>query len=278
MERYTSQEITTIAPLTGWPNAGLKEIFTYKSLIWLFAKRNFTSQYRQMSLGPLWSILKPLFDMIIFTIVFGKVAALPSEGMPYAIFAYSALIPWSYFAEMTQTASGSLVNELHLISKVYFPRIVIPLSTVVMRLFDLFVSILILILMMLYYQVEFTWKILFFPGYIALAMVLGLGLGLWLATIAVRFRDVKNVTLYGLQVLKFATPVLYSAVLIPEKWTFIYQLNPMFWVVEGFRWCFLGTKNPFQWQIGFEVLIAVLLLVSGAFVFWRNERSIVDWL
>jgi lipopolysaccharide transport system permease protein len=268
----------TIAPPSGWIHLGLREVWEYHDLIWSFAVRNLRTRYRQMALGPFWSILSPLIDMIIFGTIFGSIAKLPSDGVPYSIFAYTALIPWGYFSGVTTAAASSLVSEMDVISKIYFPRLVIPFSNVLSLLFDLLISLLILLGMIFFYHFPFTWKLLLIPAYLLLAAIFGLGIGLWLATLAVRFRDVRNLASYGLQVFKFVTPVVYSAVLIPTQWQFLYRLNPMYWVIEGFRWMFLGTSQPPDLMIMVSVMIALLLFVSGMFVFRRTERTVVDWL
>jgi lipopolysaccharide transport system permease protein len=267
-----------IAPLKGWRHLGLREIWEYRDLVWSFATRNFWVRYRQMALGPLWSILSPLIDMIIFSTLFGGLAKLPSEGVPYSIFAYTALIPWGYFAGITNASAGSLVSEMDVISKIYFPRLVIPFSNVLSLLFDTLISLVILLGMILFFHFPLTWKLLLAPAFLLLAAATGLGIGLWLATLAVRYRDVRNLASYGLQILKFATPVVYSVSLIPEKWQVLYRLNPMFGVVEGFRWIFLGIGEPPDPTLWISGLIAVALLVSGMFVFRSTERTIVDWL
>ena len=267
-----------IAPLKGWTHLGLREVWEYRDLIWSFATRNFRVRYRQMALGPLWSILSPLIDMVIFSAIFGGLAKLPSEGVPYSIFAYAGLIPWGYFSGITNAAAGSLVSEMDVISKIYFPRLVIPFSNVLSLLFDTVISLFILLGMVLYFHMPLTWRLMLVPAYLALAAVAGLGIGLWMATLAVRYRDVRNLAGYGLQVLKFVTPVVYSASLIPEKWQVLYRLNPVYWVVEGFRWIFLGTGEAPNLMIGISGALAVLLLITGMYVFQRTERTIVDWL
>ena len=269
---------TTIAPPRGWAQLGLREIWEYRDLIWEFASRNFRVRYRQMALGPLWSILKPIIDMVIFATIFGSLANLPSDGVPYSVFAYTALIPWGYFAGITSASASSLVHEMDVISKIYFPRMVIPLSNVLSLLFDTAISLIILTVMVLFYNFSLSWRLLLIPLFLLIAALTGLGIGLWLATIAVRYRDVRNLADYGLQVLKFLTPVVYSAALIPERWQTIYQLNPIYWVVEGFRWIFLGTGKTPNLMFGISSLLAVSILITGMFVFRRTEQTIVDWL
>jgi lipopolysaccharide transport system permease protein len=268
----------TITPLKGWNQLDLREVWEYRDLVWSFATRNFRVRYRQMALGPLWSILSPLIDMVLFSAIFGGLAKLPSGGVPYSIFAYTALIPWGYFSGITNAAAGSLVSEMDVISKIYFPRLVIPFSNVVSLLFDMAISLLILLGMVAYFHYALTWRILLVPAYLLLAAVTGLGIGLWLATLAVRYRDVRNLAGYGLQILKFITPVVYSASLIPDRWQTVYRLNPVYWVVEGFRWIFLGTGQAPTLMIALSGLLALLLLITGMAVFRRTERTIVDWL
>ena len=268
----------TIVPLKGWTQLDLHEVWEYRDLIWSFATRNFHVRYRQMALGPLWSILSPLVDMVLFSVLFGNLAKLPSEGVPYPIFTYTALVPWGYFSSITIAVTGSLVSEMDVISKIYFPRLVIPFANILSLLFDTAISLLILLGMIFSFHIPLTWRLLFIPAYLILAAVTGLGIGLWLATLAVRYRDVRNVAGYGLQVLKFVTPVVYSATLIPEKWQTLYRLNPMYWVAEGFRWAVLGAGQAPDRMIGVSCLMAVLMVISGMFVFRRTERTIVDWL
>ncbi len=274
----TRAAYVSITPPRGWTQLGLREVWEYRDLVWTFATRNFRVRYRQMALGPLWSILSPLIDMVVFGSIFGTLANLPSEGVPYSIYAYTALIPWGYFSRITNASAGSLVSEMDVISKIYFPRLIIPISYVISLLFDMAISLLILIGMILYFRFTLTWKILLVPLYLLFAATVGLGIGLWLATFAVRYRDVRNLANYGLQVMKFVTPVVYSASLVSEEWQFLYHLNPMFWVVEGFRWMFLGTGDGPTSMIMISILFTILLLITGIFVFRRTERTIVDWL
>ena len=278
LSNQTKLKKVTITAPQGWTQLGLKEVWEYKDLIWQFAARNFRTRYRQMALGPLWSILKPLIDMVIFSTIFGTLADLPSDGIHYPIFSYSALIPWGYFAGITIATASSLVHEMDVISKIYFPRMVIPFSNVLSLLFDTLISLIILLVMTLYFDFPISLRFFTLPLYLLFAALTGLGIGMWLATIAVRYRDVRNLADYGMQVMKFLTPVVYSAVLIPSRWQFLYRLNPMYWVVEGFRWIFLGTGQAPTLMIGLPLILTVVVLISGMFVFRRTERTIVDWL
>jgi lipopolysaccharide transport system permease protein len=267
-----------IQPTNGWGSLGLHELWQYRELLWFLTWRNIKARYRQMALGPLWIIIQPLVSMVIFSVIFGALAKLPSDGLPYPLFTYTALLPWTYFANAAKSSVGSLVSQMGVISKVYFPRLVVPISAVLSGLVDLAMSFLILLGMMAFYGFTPSWNILILPCYILLATATALGVGLWNATLAVRFRDLQFATQYGLQVWMYATPVAYTANLVPESWQWLYQLNPMYWVIEGFRWALLGTGQPPQLQVLIPVGLVLLLLISGAFVFRRTERTIVDLL
>jgi lipopolysaccharide transport system permease protein len=267
-----------IQPTRGWGKLALHEVWEYRELLWFLTSRDIKGRYRQMALGPLWIVIKPLIHMVIFSVIFGGLAKLPSEGLPYPIFTYTAILPWTYFAGAASASVGSLVSQMHVISKVYFPRLVVPFSAVLSGLVDLFVSFIVLLGMMAYYGFVPNLAVLALPLYILLAMATALGVGLWGATLAVRFRDLQFAIMYGIQVWMYATPVAYTAKLIPERWQLLYQLNPLYWVVEGFRWALLGKGQPPQLLMLIPVGFVVLLLISGAFVFRRTERTIVDLL
>jgi lipopolysaccharide transport system permease protein len=270
--------ILDIKPTRGWGSLDLHEIWQYRELLWLFTWRNIKGSHRQKALGPLWIILQPLFNMVIFSLIFGYVAKLPSDGIPYPIFTYTALLPWTYFSTSAQGAVNSLVGQMGVISKVYFPRLVVPLAAIIGGLINFVISFVILLGMMVFYGIAPRWAILTLPFYLLLAMATALTVGLWNATLAVRFRDVQDISSYILRVWMYATPVAYSASLIPERWQLLYQLNPMYWVVEGFRWALLGTGQPPQPLMLVPTGFVLLLLIIGAFVFRRTERTIVDLL
>jgi lipopolysaccharide transport system permease protein len=268
--------VTVIQPARGWSSLALHELWQYRGLLWILTWRDIKSRYRQMALGPLWIILIPLVNMVIFSIIFGKLARLPSEGLPYPIFTYTALLPWTYFSEAANGSVGSLLRSMNLISKVYFPRLIVPISAVLSGLVDLAISFLVLLGMMACYGFAPPLAVLILPLYVVLAMATALSVGLWNTNLAVRFRDLRFATTYGLQVWLYATPVAYSASLIPERWQILYQLNPMYWVIEGFRWVLLGKGQPPQPLMLVPVGLVLFLLLSGAFVFRRMERTIVD--
>lgn len=270
--------VTIIQPTRGWSSLALHELWQYRELLWILTWRDIKARYRQMALGPLWIILKPLVNMVIFSLIFGQLAKLPSDGLPYPIFTYTALLPWTYFSGATKASASSLLSYMHLISKVYFPRLVVPISAVLSGLVDLAISFLVLLGMMTYYGFAPSLALLLLPLYLLLAAVTALGVGLWSAALTVRFRDLSFVVGYGLSAWMYATPVAYSASLIPQRWRILYQLNPMYWVIEGFRRALLGTGQPPQLLMLVPVSFVLLLLLSGAFVFRRTERTIVDLL
>jgi len=231
-----------------------------------------------MALGPLWVLLNPVIYMIIFSLVFGGLAKLPSDGVPYPLFTFTALLPWHYFFDGVNWSVNSLVSQKNVMSKIYFPRIILPLSGILSALIDLAVAFLVLIVLMIYYGIAPSWHIWALPIYVLFAGATGLSVGLWCATVAVRFRDIQFAIQYGLNAFMYATPVAYSASLIPERWLWLYQLNPMYWVIEGWRWSLLGTGQPPQIYMLFSILIVVFLLISGLYIFRHQERTIADWI
>ena len=267
-----------IQPTRGWGSLGLRDIWDFRELLYLLTWREVKGGYRQMAFGPLWMIVSPLIQMVIFSMLFGVVFKLPSDGVPYPVFTYVALLPWLLFASAARSAAGSLVSQQQLIAKVYFPRLIIPVSQVVSALVDFATSFVILLGMMLVYRIVPGWRVLVLPAYLLLAIVTALAVGLWLATVAVKFRDVLIVLGFVISAAQYATPVAYSASLIPAKWQWLYNLNPMTVVVEGFRWSLLGTgRGPMP----ADLLVAgtmVLLMITGAYYFRRTERTIVDTL
>ena len=267
-----------IKPTRGWSSLGLADVWNSRELLWFLTLRDIKGRYRQMALGPFWIIIKPLVHMVVFSVLFGRLARLPSDELPYTVFTYTAILPWNYFSGAASASVGSLVSRMHVISKVYFPRLVVPISEVLSGLLDLSISFIILLGMMTYYGIVPSLAVLTLPFYVLLAAATALGVGLWGAATTVRFRDLQYVVSHGLQVWMFATPVAYSAELIPESWFFVYQLNPMYWVVEGFRWALLGSGQPPQLLMLIPVGTVLFLLISGFFVFRRAERTVVDLL
>lgn len=272
------KEIPTvlIQSTSGWSSLGLEDVWKYRELLYFLLWREVKGRYRQMAFGPLWIILTPLINMVIFSVLFGKLAGLPSEGIPYPIFTYVALLPWQFFSDATRRSSGSLVTQQQVISKVYFPRLVIPISTMLSCLVDFMASFIVLAGMMIFYRVHLTWAVLSLPLFLLLAGAAALGVGFWLAGLAVKYHDVSLGVGFGIDVWRYITPVVYSVTIIPEKWRLLYRLNPMTSVIEGFRWALLGTGQAPDWITAITVGMVLLLLFTGAYYFRRTERTIVD--
>ena len=253
-----------------------KDLWRYRELFYFLAWRDLLVRYKQTVIGVAWAVLRPLLTMLALTLVFGKLAKLPSDGVPYPILVFAALLPWHFFASSFSEAGNSLINNSNMISKVYFPRLVIPISAVASAFVDFCASFLVLIAMMLFFRVAPTWAVLSLPLWLLLAAATALGVGLWLASLAVKYHDVALALNFGIEIWKYLTPVAYSITLIPEQWRWLYSLNPMTQVVEGFRWALLGTSQPPNWTTVVSSALVLVLLVTGAFYFRRTERTIVD--
>lgn len=278
MRSRFSNKITRIEPERGWSPINLQELLYYQDLIYLLVWREIKGRYRQMALGPLWIVIQPLMSIAIFSVVFGHFAQIPSDGIPYPIFAYTALLPWQLFATAMSKSASSLVANMNIISKVYFPRMVVPIASVFTGVVDFGISFSILLIMMLFFRTYPTLAIVLLPLYILLAIAIALGVGLWLASLSVRFRDVSFAITYLIQLWFYATPVVYSSSLVPDRWLLLYRLNPMTEVIEGFRWVLLNRGHPPDFLSGVVVLEVLLLVMTGAIVFRRTEGSIVDLL
>ena len=265
-----------IQPTRGWVALRLGEVVAYRELLYFLVWRDLKVRYRQTILGIAWAVLQPLLTMLVFTLFFGRLARVPSDGVPYSLFAYAALVPWTFFATGLAMASNSLVASAHLITKVYFPRLTIPFATVLASLVDFALTFPLLFGLMWYHGVAPTVNVLWLPVFIALAFVTALGVGLWLAALNVEFRDVRHAVPFLTQLWMFATPIAYPSSLLPEKWRAVYALNPMVGVVEGFRWALLGTDTRPGPMIVVSAMAAVALLVAGAFFFRRMERTFAD--
>jgi lipopolysaccharide transport system permease protein len=276
MNSPTAQSPTlVIRPSRGWAGIGWRELWEYRELLYFLVWRDIKVRYKQTALGAAWAIIQPLFTMVVFTVFFGRLAKIPSDGVPYPIWSYAALLPWMYFAQAMNQAANSLVGSANLITKVYFPRLVVPMSAVLSGLLDFAIAFLVLVGMMLYYGFVPTAATLLLPGFLLLALGVSLGVGLWLSALNVEYRDVRYVVPFLTQFWLFATPVVYPSSLLPEPWRTLSGLNPMAGVVEGFRWALLGT-NPPGAMLAVSVLVALGLLVSGAFYFQRVEEGFAD--
>lgn len=273
--RETTQTVF-IRPATGWPSVGLKELWQYRELLYFLAWRDIKVRYKQTALGIGWAIIQPFFIMLVFSIFFGHLAKVPSDGIPYPLFVYCALVPWNLFAHSLTESSSSLVANERLITKIYFPRLIVPISAVLAGLVDFAISFIVLVAMMIYYGVAPGVMALSLPLFVLLAVMTALGAGLWLSALNVRYRDVRYVLTFLTQLWLFATPVAYPSSLVPEPWRAVYGLNPMAGVVEGFRWALLGKAGRPGSLLVVSILVAILMLVSGLFYFRRMEATFAD--
>lgn len=269
-------QVTRVEPSEGWVALNLHELWEYRELLYFFIWRDVKVRYKQTILGASWAIIQPFFTMVVFSLFFGQLAKIPSDGVPYPIFSYAALVPWAFFANGLNRSSRSLVESAPLITKVYFPRLVVPFSSVLAGMADFVPAFLVLLGIMFYYGVVPTINMLWLPAFLLLALVTALGSGLWLAAINVRLRDVNFVVPFLTQLWLFATPIAYPSSLVPEPWRMLYGLNPMLGVVEGFRWALLGTAQTASPILLMSSLIALAFLVGGACYFRRVERTFAD--
>ncbi len=267
--------IITIRPISGWVPIDLKEIWEYRELLQTFVVRDIKVRYKQTALGAAWAVIQPLFMMVVFTLFFGKLAKIPSEGIPYPIFSYAALLPWTLFAEGLSRSTGSMISNAGIMTKVYFPRLIMPISGVISPLVDFAIAFVILLGMMLYFGFYPTVNIIWLPAFILLALATSLGVGLWLSALNVQYRDFQYTLPFIIQLWLFASPVVYPSSLLPEPYRMIYGLNPMAGVIEGFRWALLGTSPPSS-MVAVSVVVVIAILISGAFYFRRMEKTFAD--
>jgi lipopolysaccharide transport system permease protein len=264
-----------IRPPRGWVGLGLDELWAYRELLYFLTWRDIKVRYKQTALGASWAIIQPFCTMLVFSLFFGRLAKIPSDGVPYPIFSYAALVPWTFFATALGQSANSLVGSANLIAKVYFPRLIIPIASTLAGLLDLTIAALVLFGMLAYYQIVPGLAILLLPLFALLALVTALGVGLWLSALNVQYRDVRYIVPFLIQFWMFATPVAYPSSLLGEPWRTLYGLNPMAGVVEGFRWALLGTPPPGR-LILLSAAVALLLLISGALYFRRMEQTFAD--
>jgi lipopolysaccharide transport system permease protein len=268
---------TIIEPSKSWVPLNLKEIWAYRELLVFMVWRDIIVRYKQTLLGATWAIVRPLSSMVVFSLFFGQLANMPSDNLPYPIFNYAGLLPWTFFATGLTRVTSSVVNSSNLIKKVYFPRLIIPLSGVFGGIPDFALAFLVLIGMMVYYGIYPSWaSIIWLPLLLLLASVTALGIGLWMAALNALYRDVGQVVGFIVQLWMFATPVVYPASLLSEPWRTIYGLNPMVGVVEGFRWSLLNSGNPPGLMVLLSTIVSVLILISGLFYFRRMEKTFAD--
>lgn len=270
-----STPTVVIRPARGWASIDLKDLWSYRELFYFLVWRDIKVRYKQTLLGFGWAIIQPLFMMIVFSLFFGTLAKIPSEGIPYPLFNYSALLPWTLFAEGIGRSSSSIISNINLVQKVYCPKLIMPLSGILSPLVDFVIAFFILIGLMIYYGYPATVKVLWLPGFIILAMLTALGVGLWLSAINVKYRDVRYAIPFLIQIWLFASPVVYASSLLPPQYQMVYGINPMAGVIEGFRWALLGAEPP-SYLIAVSVIMVIVILISGAFYFRRCEITFPD--
>ena len=267
---------TTIAPPSSWLDLNLRELWDYRELLYFFVWRDLKVRYKQTAIGAAWAVIQPVFMMAVFSLFFGRLAHVPSDNIPYPIFAFCALLPWQLFAQALTESSNSVVANERLITKVYFPRLVVPISAVLGGLVDFAIAFAILIGLMVFYHVVPGIAIIALPGFILLAVLTALGVGLWLSALNVKYRDVRYTINFIVQFWLFATPVAYPSSIVPERWRAIYGLNPMAGVVEGFRWSLLGTGHAPGAMLWVSIGVVILILTGGLFYFRRMEATFAD--
>ena len=275
-ESEPGSTLIVIAPSRGWVSLKLDEMWAYRELLYFLVWRDVKVRYKQTALGAAWAVIQPLLTMLVFSLFFGRLAKVPSDGIPYPIFSFAALVPWTFFATGLNMSSNSLVGSTNLVQKVYFPRLIIPVATVLAGLVDFAIAMLVLFGMMAWYHMVPTWNTIWLPAFVLLALVSALGVGLWLSALNVRFRDVRFLVPFLAQLWMYATPVAYPSSLLHAPWRTVFGINPMAGVVEGFRWALLGVDTKPGPMIIASSLAAVVILVSGAFYFRRTERTFAD--
>lgn len=276
MSVYTTGPTRIIKPQTGWRPIEFRELWEYRDLLYFLVWRDLKVRYAQSVLGISWAIIQPVFFMIVFTVVFGNLANISSDGVPYAIFSFTALVPWTYFSTSFTEATGSLVQNQNMLNKVYFPRLIMPFAPILSKLVDFMIAFILLLIMMVWFKTSPTLGVLLLPALVLLMMTSAVGIGMLLTSLAVQYRDIKYGITFLAHLLMYAAPVVYPASLVPDKYRLIYGLNPMAGVVEGFRSALLGT-NSMPWDLMIVGTITSIILVTiGALYFRRTERIFAD--
>ena len=278
MNRRADCPVTAIEPPRGWPAIDLRELWSYRELLFFLAWRDIRVRYRQTVVGVAWVVVQPLSTAIVFSFFFGRLGGMPADGIPYPLFAFAGLVPWTFFAHALGQTSNSVVANQHLITKVYFPRLAIPFAALISSAIDFAIGFAMLILVMLWYHVPPTPRVIWMVPLILLMLVCALGVGLWLSALNVNYRDVRHAVPFLTQLWLFATPIAYPSSLLDPQWRALYALNPMVGVVEGFRWALLGTGIEAAPMLAVSATAALGLLVSGAWYFRRMEATFADSL
>lgn len=275
-EPASAAPITDIRPDRGWLDLDLGAVWRYRELLSVLVMRDLQVLYKQALLGAGWAILQPVFAVIIFSIVFGYIVRMPSEGVPYPLFAFAGVLPWTYFAEAVRRSGVGLVTDAELVRKIYFPRLIMPFANVVSPLVDFCIAFVVLLIVMAFYGIAPNLKMLVIPPLMIVAALLALSIGLWLAPINVRFRDIKHTLPFMIQIWMYASPIVYPLSIVPQEWQMLYSLNPMVGVIEGFRWAVFGQGAPNFMALGMSAIIIVILMVGGLIFFRRMERTFAD--
>lgn len=265
-----------IAPSHGWVAINFAELWAYRDLLWLLAGRDVKLRYKQTALGVIWVVLQPIVAALLFAVIFGRFAKLPSDGLPYPLFVFAGMLPWNYFAGTLQRAGNSLLTDARLISKVYFPRLLIPLASTSAVLIDFLVTLVVLLGLLFYYQIAPTWRLATVPFFLLITSLAGVGVSLWLSALNVRYRDFVYVLPFLTQLWMYASPVAYSTSIIPEKWQWLYSVNPAVGFIEGFRWSLLGQGTLTLLMVILSSVASAILFISGVYYFRRVERSFAD--
>jgi len=271
-----NEEVSIIEPKKGWIPLDFKELWDFKELLYFLVKRDIKVRYKQTVLGGLWAIIQPFFTMVVFSLFFGRLAKMPSDGIPYPIFVYAGLLPWTYFSNALSASGNSLVGNAHLISKVYFPRLIIPSSSALAGLLDFFIAMMVLGVMIIYYQFVPTPGILLFPVLVGLTFLCAVGVGLWLSALNVEYRDIRYVIPFLIQIWMFVSPVIYPVSMVGEKYRWLLALNPMGGIIKAYRASLLGHQ-PIDWSLlAISAFIVIFLFFSGLYYFRRMERTFAD--
>ena len=268
--------LTVIEPPRAWWSIGLGELWIHRELLYFLTWRDIKVRYKQTVLGASWAVIQPVFSMIVFSLFFGRLAGIPSDGLPYPLFSFAALVPWTFFSNGLTQSANSVVASQNLVTKIYFPRLAIPIATVLSCLVDLAIAFMVLVGMMAFYEVALTWRALWVLPLLGLAFATSLGVGLWLSALNVRYRDVRYMVPFLTQLWLFATPIAYPSSLLPEAWRAFYGVNPMAGVVEGFRWALLGSGHAPGAMLLVSASATLTVLVAGALYFRRMERTFAD--
>jgi len=265
-----------VEPKKGLFQLELQAVWEYRELLYFLIWRDVKVRYKQTVIGAAWAILQPVMTMVLFTLIFGKLAKIPSDGLPYSLFAFTALLPWNYFSQAISRSGASLVSAANLISKVYFPRLLVPVSAATAPLVDFAIAFVVLVGMMRWYGIAPSWAMLAVPLFLLMALFAALAVGLWLSALNVRYRDVGHAIPFLIQFWKFASPVAYPVSLVPEKWRLLYSLNPMAGVIEGFRWALLGKEIPEFGVMAVSALVVLAMFIGGLIYFSRVEQTFAD--